>query len=135
MKEIATYHNETYKLSFDNSSETFEAFFITCANADQWGNNAFIAPSASLSDGLLDVVAALPFSVVDAPLIAFQLFNKLIEKNPKIYTRKCHELTITRIAEGPAHYDGEPITLGREIHVKLIHDGLKVLLPDRPRRI
>ena len=135
MKEIATYHNETYKLSFDNSSETFEAFFITCANADQWGNNAFIAPSASLSDGLLDVVAALPFSVVDAPLIAFQLFNKLIDKNPKIYTRKCHELTITRAAEGPAHFDGEPITLGREIHVRLVHDGLKVLIPDRPRRI
>lgn len=135
MKEIATYHNETYKLSFDNSSETFEAFFITCANADQWGNNAFIAPSASLSDGLLDVVAALPFSVVDAPIIAFQLFNKLIDKNPNIYLRKCHELTITRAAAGPAHYDGEPITLGTEIHVKLIHDGLKVLIPDRHRKI
>ena len=128
-------HNETYKLSFDNSSETFEAFFITCANADQWGNNAFIAPSASLSDGLLDVVAALPFNVVDAPLIAFQLFNKLIDKNPNVYVRKCHGLTITRDAEGPAHYDGEPIILGREIHIKLIHEGLNVLIPNKHRGI
>ena len=135
LKEIATYHNETYKLSFDNSSETFEAFFITCANADQWGNNAFIAPTASLQDGLLDVIAAHPFNVVDAPLIAFQLFNKQIDRNPNISVKKCQELTITRLSEGPAHYDGEPVVLGKEIHIKLIKEGLKVLFPDKRRGI
>ena len=135
MKEIATYHNETYKLSFDNSSETFEAFFITCANADQWGNNAYVAPTASLQDGLLDVIAAHPFSVVDAPLIAFQLFNRQIDRNPNVSVRKCRELTITRIQEGPAHYDGEPVTLGREIHIELKQGGLKVLIPDKRHRI
>ena len=135
LKEIATYHNETYKLSFDNSSETFEAFFITCANADQWGNNAFIAPTASLQDGLLDVIAAHPFNVIDAPLIAFQLFNKQIDRNPNVSVKKCQELTITRLSEGPAHYDGEPVVLGKEIHIKLIKEGLKVLFPDKRRGI
>lgn len=135
MKEIATYHNETYKLSFDNSSETFEAFFITCANADQWGNNAFIAPTASLQDGILDVICAHPFSVVDAPLIAFQLFNKQIHKNPKVSVRKCRRVTITRDSEGPAHYDGEPVMLGKEIHIEIVSGGLKVLIPDRRRGI
>ena len=135
MKEIATYHNETYKLSFDKSSETFEAFFITCANADQWGNNAFIAPTASLRDGLLDVIAAHPFSVVDAPLIAFQLFNKQIDRNPNVSVRKCRRLTITRDSEGPAHFDGEPVTLGREIHIELVPSGLNVLIPDKRRGI
>ena len=135
MKEIATYHNETYKLSFDNSSETFEAFFITCANADQWGNNAYIAPTASLQDGILDVIAAHPFNVVDAPLIAFQLFNKQIHKNPKISVRKCRGVTITRDSDGPAHYDGEPVMLGKEIHIEIVSRGLKVLIPDRHRGI
>lgn len=135
MKEIATYHNETYKLSFENSSETFEAFFITCANADQWGNNAYIAPTASLQDGVLDVIAAHPFSVVDAPLIAFQLFNRLIDKNPNVRVRKCNRLTITRDSEGPAHYDGEPVTMGREIHIELVPKGLKVLIPDKHHKI
>lgn len=135
MKEIATYHNETYKLSFDDSSETFEAFFITCANADQWGNNAYVAPTASLQDGLLDVIAAHPFSVVDAPLIAFQLFNKQIDRNPNVSVRKCREVTITRSHEGPAHYDGEPVTLGKLIHIELKHEGFKVLIPDKRHRI
>ena len=135
MKEIATYHNETYKLSFENSSETFEAFFITFAHADQWGNNAYIAPTASLQDGVLDVIAAHPFSVVDAPLIAFQLFNRLIDKNPNVRVRKCNRLTITRDSEGPAHYDGEPVTMGREIHIELVPKGLKVLIPDKHHKI
>lgn len=135
MKEIATYHNETYKLSFDDSSETFEAFFITCANADQWGNNAFIAPTASLQDGLLDVIAAHPFNVVDAPLIAFQLFNRQIDKNPKVSVRKCNGVTITRQKEGPAHYDGDPVIMGREIRIEIVPSGLKVLIPDKHRGI
>ena len=135
MKEIATYHNEIYKLSFDNSSETFEAFFITCANADQWGNNAFIAPTASLQDGILDVIAAHPFSVVDAPLIAFQLFNKQIDRNPNVSVRKCRKVTISRDSEGPAHYDGEPVILGKEIKIELVQGGLKVLIPDKRRSI
>jgi diacylglycerol kinase family enzyme len=135
MKEIATYHNETYKLSFDDSSETFEAFFITCANADQWGNNAFIAPTASLQDGLLDVIAAHPFNVVDAPLIAFQLFNRQIDKNPKVSVRKCNGVTITREKEGPAHYDGDPVIMGREIRIEIVPSGLKVLIPDKRRGI
>lgn len=135
MKEIATYHNETYKLSFDDSSETFEAFFITCANADQWGNNAFIAPTASLQDGLLDVIAAHPFNVVDAPLIAFQLFNRQIDKNPKVSVRKCNGVTITREKEGPAHYDGDPVIIGREIRIEIVPSGLKVLIPDKRRGI
>ena len=135
MKEIATYHNEIYKLSFDNSSETFEAFFITCANADQWGNNAFIAPTASLQDGILDVIAAHPFSVIDAPLIAFQLFNKQIDRNPNVSVRKCRKVTISRDSEGPAHYDGEPVILGKEIKIELVQGGLKVLIPDKRRSI
>jgi diacylglycerol kinase (ATP) len=33
-----------------------EAFFISIANSNQFGNNVTIAPKASLTDGLLDIV-------------------------------------------------------------------------------
>ena len=135
LREIATYKDKTYKLSFDNSSETFDCFIVTCANADQWGNNAFIAPTASMQDGLMDVVVIHPFTPLDAPLMAFQLFNKMIDRNPKVTVRKCSQMTITRDSEGPAHYDGEPVTLGKEIHVRMIKGGLKVLIPDKRRMI
>ena len=132
---IASYKDKLYKLSFDNSSETFECFVVTCANADQWGNNAFIAPTASLQDGLMDVVVIHPFSPIDAPLLAFQLFNRQLDRNEKVTIRKCNHLTITREEEGPAHFDGDPIYLGKEINIELIPHGIKVLIPDKRRGI
>jgi diacylglycerol kinase family enzyme len=59
----------------------------------------------------------------------------MIDRNPKVTVRKCSEMTITRDSQGPAHYDGEPVTLGKEIHVKMIKGGLKVLIPDKRRMI
>ena len=135
LKEVATYRTDSYKLSFDNSSETFETFFITCANADQWGNNAYIAPTASLQDGILDVVVVHPFSVIDAPIMAFQLFNRQIDKSRNVTVHKCRNLTISRSTAGPAHYDGEPISLGREVNIGIIPSGLNVLIPDKRRGI
>lgn len=132
---IANYKDELYKLSFDNSSETFESFIVTCANADQWGNNAFIAPTASMQDGLMDVVVIHPFTPLDAPLLAFQLFNKQLDKNEKVTIRKCRHLTITRQSDGPAHFDGDPIQLGKVIDIEMVPHGLKVLMPDKRRGI
>lgn len=135
LKEIATYKDKLYKLSFDNSSETFECFIVTCANADQWGNNAFIAPTASLQDGLMDVVVIHPFTPLDAPILAFQLFNRQLDRNEKVTIRKCRRLTITRQEDGPAHFDGDPIMLGKEIDIEMVSHGLKVLIPDKRRGI
>lgn len=135
LKEIATYKDKLYKLSFDNTSEAFECFIVTCANADQWGNNAFIAPTASLQDGLMDVVVIRPFTPLDAPLLAFQLFNRQLDRNEKVTIRKCRQLTITRQEDGPAHFDGDPIMLGKEINIEMVPHGLKVLIPDKQRGI
>ena len=50
-------------------------------NASQYGNNAYIAPQASLTDGLMDVTILEPFTVLDVPSLSFQLFNKTIDQN------------------------------------------------------
>ena len=122
-------------LAAKRAGETFDCFIVTCANADQWGNNAFIAPTASLQDGMLDVVVVHPFTVIDAPLIALQLFNRQLDRNRNVTISKCRRLTITRPSEGPAHFDGDPILLGKEINIGLVPHGLKVLIPDKRRKI
>ena len=56
----------------------------------QYGNNAYIAPQATLTAGLLDVTILEPFTVLDVPSLAFQLFNKTIDQNSRclLYTSK-----------------------------------------------
>lgn len=133
--EILRYHDETYKLVIDGKETDMEAFIVTCANADQWGNGAFIAPTASLCDGMLDVSVIPRFTAVDVPLMAFQLMSKQLDKNSKFFNVKCRELIIKRQGEGVAHYDGEPIRLENEIRISIHPGGLRIAAPDKKREV
>lgn len=135
LKEITTYHNERYSLTIDGSREKAEAFIVTVANAGQWGNNAFIAPQASVRDGLLDISVIPPFAPVDVPLMALQLFNRQLDKNPNVKTYRCSELTISRNESGVAHFDGDPVIMGAEIVISAVPKGLKIVIPDKGREI
>jgi len=122
------YHPETYEIEAvdENKLQTsYMAFLISCANASQYGNNAYIAPQASVRDGILDVTIIEPFTIVDAPTIALQLFNGTIDTNSRIKTLRCKKLKIKRAKEGVIHYDGEPVMTGADIEVSLVPKGLK----------
>ena len=64
------YEPETYELETENGVSKYKAFLIACGNASQYGNNAYIAPQATLTDGLLDVTILEPFTVLDVPSLA-----------------------------------------------------------------
>ena len=121
------YKPETYEIEDEEGSVKMKAFLIACANASQYGNNAYIAPDASMEDGLLDVTVMEPFTVLDAPQIAFQLFNKTINKNSHIKTFRTRKLHIHRSGNGVIHFDGDPILTGKDIDVEIVQAGLKVL--------
>ncbi|HEX2862575.1 MAG TPA: diacylglycerol kinase family protein, partial [Lacunisphaera sp.] len=52
-----TYRPERYTLHHAGGRDIVEAFTLAIANSSQYGNNAFIAPGASVNDGLLNVTA------------------------------------------------------------------------------
>ena len=67
LQESLTYQPETYELETEDGTYKYKAFLIACGNASQYGNNAYIAPQATLTDGLLDVTILEPFTVLDVP--------------------------------------------------------------------
>jgi diacylglycerol kinase family enzyme len=79
----------------------------TIANANQWGNNAFIAPKASISDGNLQVVIIEPFPLLIAPIVLWQLANKKLDASPHIKVITCTKGTISTQIPMPTHIDGE----------------------------
>lgn len=122
------YKPETYKIEVDEESVSHKAFLISCANASQYGNNAYIAPQASMSDGLIDVVIMEPFDALEAPQIAIDMFSKTLNKNSKIKTFKTKHLRIHRSAPGVIHFDGDPVMTGADIDIKLINKGIRVVV-------
>lgn len=127
--ESLKYQPETYELETEDAVTKYKAFLIACGNASQYGNNAYIAPQATLTDGLLDVTILEPFTVLDVPSLAFQLFNKTIDQNSRIKTFRCKKLCIRRTIPGVVHFDGDPMETGTDVNIELIKRGLRVVVP------
>ena len=127
LKEGLRYKPETYEITDESGTRHFKAFLIACANASQYGNNAYIAPGATMKDGELDVIVMEPFDALEAPQIAADLFMKTLGNNSKIKTFRTKSLTIHRKNPGAIHYDGDPIMTGKDIDVHIEHLGLRIV--------
>ena len=128
LKEGLKYKPETYEVSDDTGAKKYKAFLIACANASQYGNNAYIAPGATMKDGEMDVIIMEPFTALDAPQIAADLFMKTMHNNSKIKTFRTKTLHISRKQPGAIHYDGDPIMTDAEIDVHIEPQGIKILI-------
>lgn len=126
-----TYKSQNYHLLGEGIDLNTKAFVITFANASQWGNNAYIAPQASVQDGKLDISIMSSFPIIAIPTLALQLFAKTIDKDLFMTTLRSKDITLIREESGPFHYDGEPYEEGKEIQIKTIQDGLKVMVNKR----
>ena len=127
LKEGLKYKPERYEVEDETGAHKYKAFLIACANASQYGNNAYIAPGATMKDGEMDVIIMEPFDVLDAPQIAADLFMKTLGNNSKIKTFRTKKLHIHRKEPGAIHYDGDPIMMGSDIDVHIEHQGIRIL--------
>ena len=131
LKEGLKYKPETYQIVDENGTTRYKAFLIACANASQYGNNAYIAPGATMKDGLMDVIIMEPFNALDAPQIAADLFMKTLGNNSKIKTFRAKSIHIHRSTPGAIHYDGDPVMTNEDIDVHMEHLGLRIVVnPD-----
>jgi len=128
LREFASYQPQKYKLTANGTTINKDAFLITFANASQYGNNAYIAPQANVTDGKLDICILKPFPVYSMPSLALRVFNKTADKSFYMDTMKETDITIVRENEGPIHLDGEPYETGKEITVKILPACLKILV-------
>lgn len=130
LKHALKYNPELYEIDVINEEEThvsYKAILIACANASQYGNNVYIAPGASVRDGLLDVIIVEPYKFIDAPQMGVQIMNGTFDKNPHVKRIKCKSLRIKRKEKGPAHFDGDPMTTGEYIDISIVKEGLNVI--------
>ena len=135
LRETLTYKPDTYTLTLDDQQIEQRAFVIACANASQYGNNAFIAPAATMSDGLMDITVLEPFSAIEAPQLALQLFNGTLTTNSRVKTFKARKAHIKRLSMAPVHVDGDPLLTDTEIDVEIHPKGiLMVVNPSAPPR-
>lgn len=134
VQDLISYKPETYHIVSNDKSRldiTTTAFLITFANANQWGNEAYIAPKASVQDGKMDICIMSDKAVFAAPVLAVGLFTKMLDKSLCMDGAQAKDITLYREQEGPFHIDGDPVQMSKDIHIQIVEDGLKVLVEKR----
>lgn len=120
---------EQYVVETDTEAWAGEALFITVGNANQWGNEARIAPRASLCDGLLDVTVVQPFPIWEIPDLAARLMVGKADTSHHVRTFRSAHVHIHRERPGAAHADGDPFETGVDLNLSVSKGVLQVIVP------
>ncbi|PWS28078.1 diacylglycerol kinase [Pedobacter yonginense] len=128
-KEVFNYQPQVYTINIDGVEHKRKAFAVTIANSSQYGNDVFIAPSASVKDGLLDVCIIKPFSLLKLPVLSYVMLKGRAETSDMIEIIKGKNIKITRQEAGAVHVDGEPLQMGVEIEALVNPLSLQVIVP------
>ena len=125
-----------FEINYGGKSIVTSAFFISIANSNQFGNQFTIAPKASLTDGLLDIVV-----VKKMPKYRFlwsvlkQVFSGKLNNhdehsfnNEEVLYFQTDRLTIINKDAAPLHIDGDPCNSSSEFKIEVIPNAFKLLL-------
>lgn len=129
LKVYYKFKAEKYKITTPDGTFEDDAFLVTCANASQYGNNGFIAPYADIQDGKMDIAILKPLSPLKLARTGIQLVCKNIRNNSRLVEIITSEACIEREKPGVMHLDGNAIQTEKDIYVKIVQQGLKVLVP------
>lgn len=131
LKEFIRYKTDQYKISIDGKTTIEkEAFSITFANAAQYGNNAYIAPDADISDGKLNLTIIDKLPKLAGMRMGLQLFDKSINTSPFVNSYQMQEAVVSCPTANCFHLDGESLPLkGEGLAVSIIPKCLNVLVP------
>lgn len=132
IREFINFSPEEYVISLpDGKVLTENAFLVAVCNASQYGNNAYIAPHASIVDGLFDVTIIHSGSPLTTALVGIDLLTGFIDHNMLIDRFRAPALTIRRKAVGPMHIDGEPMRSPLEMNLTCMPGRLRVFKPEK----
>lgn len=128
IKEWFSDNTRILRISYDDEPATeIKSFLLTCANASQYGNDAFIAPHASMRDGRIDIVVIKPVRIWHIPRLAYQLFHKKIDRNRHVVVRRAKKVVISTDNAEPFHFDGDNGEAVNRFEVEIIPSSLKIV--------
>jgi len=129
-----TYH---FTIIMNDHSFSTDAYFVSIANSNQFGNNVTIAPKAKLNDGLLDIVivqkmhkARLAFAVLKQIRGSndLQLFTENNSGKAVLYFQTA-ALTIKNVDGAPLHIDGDPYETADEFKIEILRNCFDLIRP------
>lgn len=127
-KYLWMYKEWEWEIEVDGKAMRERAFILTVANAQQFGYNFKIAPTADLQDGLLDIVIIKKFPKILGSYIAIRAFNGSLLKSKYVKHLKGKNVIIRHPKLSILQTDGDIHACGNELRVELIPAALNVMI-------
>lgn len=124
-----------FELTVKGKAITTEAFFISIANSNQFGNNFTIAPMASLRDGLLDIVIVTKQNKLNVLLNTLSQLrgrnalqpDSMIDKEKAVIYFQTNSLQLKNIGSAPLHIDGDPAPCLEKLDIEILPGCFKLI--------
>lgn len=128
LKEFMRFKEFEVEITTDKGLSKRNAFIIAIANSSQYGNNARIAPAASICDELLNVSILKKVPPYRLDFMYAFLQGKIAESSycDIVETQAMKIKVNTPIA---FHIDGEPCGMNDEFNIQILPHSLKMLVP------
>jgi diacylglycerol kinase (ATP) len=129
VREIFRYRAREYTIRVGAETWHERALVIICSNARQYGGGAIVAPAARLDDGQLDVVTVAPRPPLVALRDGLHLFRGTLDRAPGVRTVRTASMEISGTEPILFHVDGEAVTGGTTLTVRIRPAVLRVRVP------
>lgn len=135
LKEFISYKELRAKVTVDGTAHETSSFIIALANSSQFGNNARVAPLASVCDELIDVcfIRKVPFSRVIG--FATKMFTGTLDKSSLVDICKGKKIQLDFAAPVAFHIDGEPQEPASTFDVRIDSGQLRMLVPSHRKKV
>jgi len=129
LKEFISFKSFESKIGINGNFFQSKSFIIALANSSQFGNNARVAPQASVCDNLMDVCFIQKVPMLHAIGFAGKMFSGNLNSSRFVEIIKTNRVTIDIDQSIAYHIDGEAMDATDKFIVELKPASLKILVP------
>ncbi len=128
-KYMWLYRTRRFQISVDGQEMSEQAFMVNVANGTQFGYNFRIAPMASYTDGVLDVIIVRRFPRILGGVIALRAMTGTIHKSPYVRHFRGRSITISHPELKLMQTDGDAHACENKITFSVQPAAQKVIIP------
>jgi diacylglycerol kinase family enzyme len=131
LRAIASWRPANFTVTVDGGERiAFTGYSVAAANSKAFGGGMFLAPDASLQDGLLDVVM-----IKDIPRLRYlrllpTVFDGSHVNQPAVHIVRGREIEVSASRPFAMYADGDP-TAELPLTVRALPRAVRVLVPER----
>lgn len=128
LKEFFRFKEFVVEVEVDGEKINRESFIIALANSSQYGNNARVAPQASVCDQLIDVCFIKKIPVLQSIEFGYKMFSGGLHRSALVEMIKAKKISLRFNKPIAFHIDGEahaPIDL---LEIKIQPASLRMLV-------